>query len=131
MQKLDLKVTQVKSIEFHNNITSNTQIKLEHKYSFGMKYAPNGICVGEFSATISDKNNPDMLNLEIKYNGQFTYPPEMPKKDIHMTAYDMLFPYVRAYVATITAAGGMPPMTIPYIDISNQPLYHMDLGDRE
>lgn len=131
MGKPHLAGYKISKAEFTNNLLNGQKIELEHKYSYSVRYSDNGTCVGEFKADVCDKNNPGSFHINVVIHGSFRFDSSETKEALHLETYDALFPYVRAYVSTITSAGGVPPVMIPYIDISNQTIYRMDLSNRD
>ncbi len=53
--------------------------------------------------------------------------PEMEKEILHLKTYDALFPYVKSFVSTLTVNAGIPPVMIPYVDISGQNIYRVEM----
>ena len=57
----------------------------------------------------------------------FSTAPGAEKEVLHLQTYDVLFPYVKSFVTTFTANAGIPPIYIPYIDISDQNIYRVEM----
>ena len=131
MKDLNVIGTTINSVRFDNNLMPNQKISLEHKYSFTVRYSPKGVCTGVFKAEICDKDDDKKLNINLVMSVHFRYNPAISKEELHFKCYDEAFPYVRAYVNTITSCGGIPPIHIPYIDISNQTVYRVENNDEE
>ena len=127
MVKPILKGVRVNEIDFVNKLANGEKIELEHRYSYSVRYAPDNHCLGEFKANVSNKNNPEKFHLNVTMAGQFAFDKDATKEQLHLDTYDALFPYVRAYISNITAVGGIPPIIAPYIDISNQTIYRVDI----
>ena len=53
--------------------------------------------------------------------------PGTQKEVLHLQTYDALFPYVKAFVSSFTANAGIPPIFIPYIDISDKNIYRVEM----
>ena len=123
MKDIQLKGTKITELSFINKLENNSQITIGNKYSYNVRYAPNNICVGEFTAELADSQKPDKFLIKLTYAGIFSYPESMARDAIHLKTYDMLVPYVRAAITDLTASAGIPPIYIPYIDISGEKIY--------
>lgn len=126
MQKSELRGYKIEKLEFINMADGVRQIELTHKYSYSVGYSDK-TCKGEFAAVISDKNAPDEFKINITVSGLFSIAPDAQKEFLHLETYDMLFPYVRVLVSTLTASAGNSPLFIPYIDISDKNIYRVEL----
>ena len=69
----------------------------------------------------NDTEKPMKLELKSSYSYGVRY---LSGKNI----YDQLFPYLRSTVTTITANAGIAPVIPPYIDISKQNIYRVDMN---
>ncbi len=127
MNQLQIKGTKITELSFINKLEKNAQLKIGNKYSYNVRYAPNNICVGEFTAEIEQAENADQFSIKLVYSAVFSYPADMGRDEIHLKSYDALFPYVRATIASITASAGIPPLHIPYIDISGEEIYQIKI----
>lgn len=127
MKEFELKGYRIESCRFVNKLNGVQKIELTHKYSYNVGYSSNNTCKGEFKAEIADKNHPDSFSLILVVSGGFATTPGTPKEVLHVKTYDALFPYVKSIVTTFTASAGIPPIYIPYIDISDQNIYRMEI----
>lgn len=128
MKEFELKGTKAEYVEFVNKLPANARIELSNKYSYNVGYSKMNTCVGEFRAEIFDKNSPDTFKLTVVYKGYFTTADGMEKEKLHVGTYSALFPYLKAFVSTLTAVSGIPPVNIPFIDISGQSIYRVDMS---
>lgn len=129
MEKTTLRGFKVTKTEFINNIKEQKKIELGFGYSYNVKYSTKNTCVGEFTANITDKGNPDEFRISVTATGMFSFQEGAVKEKLHIETYDDLFPYIRAFVTTLTSNAGIPPIIIPYIDISNKEIYRFELGE--
>lgn len=127
MKEFELKVCKVESVEFVNKLPPNVKIELSNKYSYNVGYSKVNTCSGEFKAEIFDKNSPDRFHINIVIKGYFTTVEGVAKEKLHVKTYDAVFPYVKSFVTNLTANSGIPPIYIPYIDISNQSIYRVEM----
>jgi preprotein translocase subunit SecB len=107
------------------------QIQLENKYQFNVKYASNKTCVGEMSIRVADRSNAESFFVSLLLRGVFTFTPGTAKEEIHIETYKTLFPYARAYISTVTAGAGIPPIIIPEVDIESQSIYRFDIKPKD
>ncbi len=118
----------VVEFSFANKLPGGAQIKLDNKYQFNVKYAANNTCIGEMSIKVGDRENEDKFFVNLLIRGVFTFTPGAEKETIHVEAYKTLFPYARAFISTMTANAGIPPILIPEADIEAQSIYRVDLN---
>ena len=126
MATVSLKGYKVDKINFVALLENGTQVKLANKYSYNVQYAKNNMCKGEFDIEVYDSNNPDKFKVAVVMSGIFSFNDGETKERIHANTFKALFPYVKAFITTITANCGIPPIMIPDIDIDNQEIYRID-----
>ena len=126
MASVTLKGYKVDKIDFVAALDNGTQVKLAHKYQYNVQYAKNNICKGEFDIEVYDSNNPEKFKVHVVMSGIFGFTQGEKKERIHTDSFKTLFPYVKAFITTITANCGIPPIIIPDIDIDNQQIYRID-----
>ena len=127
MKELELKGYKIKEVNFINKVQGNQKLELSNKYSYNVGYSKVNTCKGEFRAEVFDKNAPDQFSVTVVLEGFFVTAPEMEKEILHLKTYDALFPYVKAFISMMTAAAGIPPVVIPYVDISGQSIYRVEM----
>lgn len=118
----------VTNVEFANNIKQNKKIELGFGYSYNVKYSAQNTCIGEFTAKITDKTNPNEFKIIITGSGVFKFQQGVKKEQLHVETYNELFPYMRSFVTTLTANAGIPPIIMPFIDISKKEIYRFEMG---
>ena len=127
MKEFELKSYKITAINFANNLDAPTKLELNYQYSYNVGYSNHNTCRGEFKAEIKDKKLADKFSLTVTVAGIFTTAAGVAKEVLHVKTYDALFPYVKALVSTMTASAGIPPIYIPYIDISNKNIYRVEM----
>ena len=127
MKELELKGYKVNEVQFVNKIQGNRKLELANKYSYNVGYSKVNTCKGEFRAEVYDKSAPDQFSITVVLEGFFTTAPNMEKEILHLKTYDALFPFVKSFVATLTVNAGIPPVLIPYVDISGQNIYRVEM----
>ncbi len=128
MQNATLQMTKITKADFCNNIQANKKIELGFGYSYNVKYSNGNTCVCEFTAKITDKQAPDDFKIEVTATGIFKFKEGTKKEILHIETYNDLFPHVRAFVTTLTSNAGIPPVFMPFIDISNKEIYRFEMG---
>ena len=86
---------------------------------------------GVLTATVQAKDDPKNFHINMVVCGVFAFQDDVSKEELHLETYDELFPHFRSLMMTITAAGGIPPVTPPYIDISGSDIYRFDSGEKK
>ena len=127
MKEIELKGYKVTEVRFVNKVQGNQKLELSNKYSYNVGYSKVNTCKGEFRAEVADKNNPDQFSITVVLEGFFVTAADMAKEVLHIRTYDALFPYVKSFVSTLTVNAGVPPVMIPYVDISGQNIYRVEM----
>lgn len=127
MKVCELKAFKLERCEFVNAVSGAQKLELTHKYSYNVGYSANNTCRGEFTAEVGDKAHPELFSFKVVLTGHFATAPGTEKEILHLKTYDMLFPYVKAFVTSLTANAGIPPIYLPYIDISAQNIYRVEM----
>ena len=128
MANANLKGVISPEISFVNQLPNGTQMKLDTKFSYNVKYSRELSCQGELSVEVTAKENPDKFFIKVKTLGVFSYKEGSDKDLLHVETFKSLFPYVRALVSTVTANAGIPPIILPEIDIEGQSIYRIEKG---
>ncbi len=131
MKEFELKLCKVETCEFVNKLPPKEKIELNNKYSYNVGYSKLNTCTGEFRAEITDKNFPERFRLIVTMKGFFVTAEGVSKEILHIKTYDAVFPYVKAFITNLTASSGIPPIYIPYIDISNQSIYRVEIPKKK
>ncbi len=126
MHKSELRSYKIEKLEFVNKTAGMKKLELTHKYSYSVGYSEK-TCRGEFTAEVFDKNTPDEFKIKITVCGVFSIAPGSQRELLHLETYNMMFPYVKVLISTVTASAGIPPVLIPYIDVSDKNIYRVEL----
>ena len=134
MKEFELKSYKITGLDFVNSLEKQKnfleqpiKLELNYQYSYNVGYKNDNTCRGEFKAAIKDKKLADKFALTVTVAGDFSTAPGVAKEVLHVKTYDALFPYVKALVSSFTASAGIPPIYIPYIDISEQSIYRVEM----
>lgn len=128
MKNASLQGVKITNVDFANNIKAQKKIELGFGYSYNVKYSTQNTCIGEFTAKISDKSAPEEFKINITATGVFKFTEGAKKEILHVETYNELFPHVRAFITTLTSNAGIPPIIIPFIDISKKEIYRFEMG---
>ena len=131
MSTVVLNAYRVEEMQFRNVLETGTQIVLENKYSFNVKYTDDKKCIGNFFVEVYDKNNKNDFFAKTRITAFYSYKEGMEKDAIHREAFRQVFPYAKSIITTITANGGVPPIILPAVDIDSQSIYRFDLGNNK
>lgn len=106
-----------REITFKSSIDPGATLSLRDSFSFNVEYYDNNTKGIAKYVHHRQENSPDpRFELAVTMLGYFTcggVRTEEDKKHAHLQAYGQLFPYMRALIAAMTAASGMPSMIIP------------------
>lgn len=122
----ELKGFKVSQLQFVNKLENGTRVELGNKYNYSVNYSSGNICRGEFSIEVADKEDASRFGIHAVVVGIFAFDGAQEKEKIHVATFKELFPYVRALITTVTANCGIPPVTIPNIDIEGQNIYRFE-----
>jgi len=131
MKAAELKAYRIDQLEFVNKVQSMTKMELENKVSYNVAYSPDNTCRGEMRAEVTEKTAPDKFRIVIVMSGIFSTNPDTSKEKLHLETYDALFPYTKSAVSMITAAAGIRPVILPYMDISGKEIYRVEMPRKD
>lgn len=110
-----------------------TRSLIEHNKSKGEKklsisFSPKGVINKENSiftlflkVIISD--DVKSLNIEIEAKADYQFKSELKQETLnnyfYINAPAILFPYLRAYISSLTALSGIPVITLPTLNLTN------------
>ena len=123
MKSLILKTYRITDIQFQNHTTANGKTKLETKYTYQVKFGNNNTCRAEMKVSVSDKDNPDTLKIDVTMVGIFEIISEQDKEMLHKESFKQLYPFAIAAISTISSNTGILPIIIPDVDIDSQDIY--------
>ena len=123
MQDLVLKTYRITDIQFQNHAIANGKASLETKYTYQVKFGNNNTCRGEMKVSVSDREHPDLLKVDLTLVGIFEIAPEQDKELLHKESFKQLYPFARAAISTISSTTGILPIIIPVVDIDKQDIY--------
>lgn len=79
-----------------------------------------GLFVLTLTTKINNKSN--KINIEVTAIGKFNFPKDSVLDNLnnffYLNAPALLFPYVRAYISTLTNLSGIKPITLPTLNLT-------------
>ena len=123
-----LKIYRIDSFNFVNKMTQSNKMCLENSFSYNVKYNQNGMCKGELTVDVKDKENPESFCINMVCGAVFETDPSVGKEKIHVETFRMIFAHAKASIASFTANAGIPAIMIPEPDIESQSIYRFDPG---
>ena len=127
MHKVNLIGYQVRDFHLVQNIQPGNKLRFENSYSYHATYGQDQVGRGEMKVTVRDGEDEKRFRLDLTIGGIFRFDPSAEKEEIHAESFKQLFPYAKAYISAVTAAGGLAPVMIPPIDIDDKTVYRVDL----
>lgn len=132
MKAITIRSVRIEELSFINKVEQNgLKMSIQNKYSYNVRHAQNQVGRGEFTVEVVNSDAPEIFSIKLVLVGIFAYSGDISKEEIHRASYDELFPYVRAAVTSVTATAGIPPIYIPYVDISGQSIYRIELPHKD
>ena len=128
MANVEMQAYKISAVEFKNNVQGKEKLSFSNKISYNVKYSQKQFCEGALTIEVFDKEKPDTISMKFTLNGAFRILKETEKEFIHVETFKELFPIAKAFVVTLTANTGIPPIFLKNIDIESQEIYRMDLG---
>lgn len=105
-----------KEISLKVDIKENSQLELQSSYSFNVSYnEDNSLCVAKLKQELKCPDNPEMFSIAVECHGHFNcegIQTADDKKQAHIQAYSLLFPYVQSKIAGLTKDAGGPPIMV-------------------
>ena len=130
MKNTELLAVVAKNVDFNNELKNGERIQIGFGYQYNVKYSPNGTCRGEFTAKAENKSDPKAFHIIATLMGNFRITnPDVTKQELHVETYNEMFPYVRAFISTLTGLAGIPPVVAKYIDISGSDIYQFNMEE--
>ncbi len=126
MSDILLKAYKASEIKFVNTCENGQQISFSNKYGYSVKYSDNNICIGELSAEMFDKDNPENFGIKVVINGIFEFNPAIKKEQIHILSFKELFPFAKSIVSAVSVNAGVPQIMLPSFDIEKQSIYKFE-----
>ncbi len=122
MVYLTLQHQNFRNIQMNIDIQENSEIEIESTFSFNISYnEDNTACIAEIKQELQHKSKPEELSIVITGKAHFAcegISTDADKKEAHVKAYTLLFPYVQGIIARLTVEAGLPPLMIGMAKLS-------------
>lgn len=120
----------ISKFRFQNFIISSSLIKIEDNFSSDVQLEidlnqdgsvfTNNIYVCSLDVRVFNETN--SLNINVKLKGIFEFDNEIDEESknnfFNVNAPAILFPYLRAYITSLTALSGITPVILPTINLA-------------
>ncbi|MBQ2642714.1 MAG: protein-export chaperone SecB [Eubacterium sp.] len=121
MGELTFKGLKVDELDLSNNIEGQGNLDISQRASFNVKYTEDNLhCKANLVIDMMEKNDPMKFNFKISVTAFLDCEPGMDKKEIHVKAYNEVYPHARALISTFLVNAGLPPITIPKVNMNEQ-----------
>ncbi len=112
MPAINLLQQRTRELHLRNDIQKPGKLELKSNFNFNVKFAPDGRrCVATLYQSFEDKGGDESFSLSVTLEGVFDcmgVVTDSDRREIHLLAYDALFPYLQATVSQLFAGAGMP-----------------------
>lgn len=119
---LKLQQQAFRKIDMLVNVGTEPDMELESSFSFSMDYNDvNTQCVARLNYDIHMKGAPEKLKAEVECLGVYScqgIEKEEDKKQAHVQAYQLLFPYVQGMIAHLMVSAGMPALMVEMMQLN-------------
>lgn len=106
-----------KNIQMSIELQENVDIELESTFSFNVTYNDDDTaCVAVLKHDLKHKKSPEKFSVSVEGVGQFVCEgivSDETKKEAHIRAYELLFPYVQREIRDLITEAGMSPLIVP------------------
>lgn len=123
----------VRDLSFENKVQGAQKLEMETNVQYSVNIAANlPQCRGEAWLTVQDKSSDPLVALKLHVIGVFNFTPtpvtDEVKRMLHIRTFELLYPHLSAQVACITSIMGMPRFIIPKLDIAQDDVMIINMG---
>ena len=108
-------------IKLNSEIETSDELEVNFEQTIGVHETENRMRL-LLNTSIKDKN--DALSITVKAEGYFEFDKELDEdmKDgfFNANAPAILFPYIRAYISTLSTLSGVKPIVLPTLNLSQR-----------
>lgn len=111
--------TSIRRIELINELKAEGQVDLSANYNteISLNEENRRIAIAKARFDMSgglQSETTSYLKIELSLDGVFEFDEEVENVDaLKKNVHAAMFPYVRAYITTVTSLAGLPPITLP------------------
>ena len=120
MPAIHLLQQRTRELHLRNDIQKPGKLELKSNFNFNVKFLPDGKhCIATLYQSFEDKGD-ERFSLSVTLEGAFDCTgvlTEEDRREIHLRAYDALFPYLQATVSQLFAGAGMPGFMVKKVKL--------------
>ena len=117
--------TEIANIQFLNTIVKESHIVFNRlgNYKIDINFNPSGVILSSLNQFILSiktdiRDVENGFHIEILTESTFSYPEDADIEEYKMSLFvtnapAIVFPYIRAYISSLTALSGLPVLTLP------------------
>lgn len=128
---LALKQQIFKKIHMEVDIKENKDLELESRFSFQINYnEDNSTCIAHLHQEVRNRGTSNEFSVLVEGLGYFLcegIETDDDKRNAHVQAYMLLFPYVQNMIAQLSKDAGLPPFMI---DMAKMKPEDVELGTK-
>lgn len=111
---INLEKTMVREIKYVNKLGDNTTINLESSVKYDSNYnKKEKQSLGKVFLKVGDEDGRKDFYLSIEFHGVFYVDEDLEADAVSNETYKLLYPHLQAYVSSVTALSGIPPLRLP------------------
>lgn len=111
---IDLEKTMVREIKYMNKLGDNATINLESSIKYDSNYdKQEKQSLGKVFLKVGNEDGKKDFFLRIEFHGVFRIDEDLEPDVVSNETYKLLYPHLQAYVSTVTALSGIPPLRLP------------------
>lgn len=123
----------VRELNFENRVEGTQKLEMETNVQYSVNIAANvPQCRGEAWLTVQDKSSAHLVVLKLHAIGVYSFTPaqitDEVKRELHVRTFELLYPHLSAQVACITSLMGMPRFMIPKLNIAQDDVMIINMG---
>jgi len=121
MVNIQLIHQRTKEVHLRNETRSLGQLQLKSNFNFSVRFAPDGKrCVATVYQSFEDKSEQQAFSASVTLEGAFACRDVLSdedKKEVHVAAYDALYPYLNTAVNQLFSASGIPGFMVRKMEL--------------
>ena len=133
MVKLHLQRQTFPEVHVSVNIPDQREIQLKSDFGFRVNYAKeNKSCLAILRQELNSKDPAAKCQVIVEVRGLFQVEgivSDEDKKEAHVQAYKMLFPYVQNEISRLMTDAGLPPLMVQPVDMKVENV-QMETGNK-
>lgn len=104
----------VREIKYMNKLGDNTTINLNSSVKYDSNYDKKAKqSLGKIFLKVGDEKGKKDFFLSVEFHGVFSVDEELEPDALSNETYKLLYPHLQAYISSVTALSGIPPLRLP------------------